>query len=687
MYISNFLPQNSKPKLADRIAFDPYLPAEDLLNEFLRNMINPDIDLGQSYYVGVITKILDPEDTKTKIDDRDVFYSFSDNYERITKDVTDKSINIKRKILFVHIPGFVTSDNVSTKDLNYDTFNKIRVEYKTGENPDPKIGNLVKLQFQNKNSFYNPYIIGIEDIGFDLNGVFDETIKQEYEKYLNCKNNLVLKFPDSPEKVTYNSSTKPVGGYVQAIREIENCFSPAFIKGFLRTLSPSQYGFLDDAKIELRRLELYSDVLETFRDKIQFKQVPGITLVGYSEIQNNFLIKGTEVLFSIKNDTQNINFKNAFYAYLKKQFESALGYTLFYRENSDTNFELNINLNFLFNGSTPKVEDYITISNKLGDGSTYYTRILPPNEPAKTISVEKAPDACDSLIADPRGLYQFVYGINDNKTKPEFNVDHDKRDNNLVQKFYEDKLDPLNYLQINYFKQLIKFENKSFTELTKINSNFYKTSGITNDSYGVKKGENRLNVNFLESNYLPIISNFLINLRQRIAKNELLINNDIKNVFILPREVLRIRKGNTPSSEDPNSRHHYGRAVDIAVYLKLFPDNPNLKTIVQISPEIVALYAEKSKGDLILGHGLFLRQINSYYNHIEFIDNTFDFDKQGSTQLTTNDRFFTDNQTDLEKEISKSINKLERLKELVRDGINYKNPTTGNLDPRFEALL
>ena len=120
-------PKNSKAKVAERVAFDPFLPQQDLINEFIRNSINPDTDAGQTYYLGTITGIINPEDTL--IDSRDIFYSHSDNYERVTVAKSDKKYNLDRKILLVHVPSFLTSPRSSSgNNLNYETFNKIRVE-------------------------------------------------------------------------------------------------------------------------------------------------------------------------------------------------------------------------------------------------------------------------------------------------------------------------------------------------------------------------------------------------------------------------------------------------------------------------------------------------------------------------------------------------------------------------------
>lgn len=685
--VPNSTPSATRSKLAERVAFDPFLPQEDLLNELIRNMINPDSDLGQNYYVGVITNVVKKDDPQIEI--RDIFYSLSDNSERITKDLSDKKYNSKRVSLFVHIPTFITSDKVEANLLNYNNFLKIRVDYNTEGKVEPKPGNIVKIQFQNKASFYNPYVMEIEDVGIEYNDVVSQkqSAKDLYDQFLNCKV-LNIKFPQSAEQITFEKTTKPVGGYVEAIKEIENVFTPGFISAFISTLKESEYGSLKEAIIELKTISVFESVYQKFNSRIQFK-LPNVSLISYTEEieKETYLILGSDVRFSLKQDINNVKFKDAFYEYLKREFQSRLGYTLTYQSNSkDTTFKLNLNLNFLFNATTQNVEDYIKVSEKTSPNTTYYTKVLPADTPPQTIQPNNTPDKCDAIIASPKGLYKFVYGIKEGDKEPNFDREHNSIDNDIIQSYYNDNVDPEFFLNTNYYKKLIGFDkNKDLTNLVSINNKFYTIGGETNDSYGGKK--NDVNTIKMEDDYLPIITEFLKTLRLKISQNELLINNDIKNVLIIPRQVIKIKKGVINPKQDPNSRHFYGRAVDVAVYLKITENNR--KSIVQVKPEIVLLYAEKAKGVRTLGHGLFLDQINTYYNHIEFLDGTYLFETESGPGrlLTTNDRFYTGGITDLEKEIDKSVNKLERLKEEIRNGIDYKNPITGQLDVRFEVLL
>jgi len=71
--VPNSTPSATRSKLAERVAFDPFLPQEDLLNELIRNMINPDSDLGQNYYVGIITNVVKKDDPQIEI--RDIWSS------------------------------------------------------------------------------------------------------------------------------------------------------------------------------------------------------------------------------------------------------------------------------------------------------------------------------------------------------------------------------------------------------------------------------------------------------------------------------------------------------------------------------------------------------------------------------------------------------------------------------------
>ena len=107
--------KNSKAKVAERVAFDPFLPQQDLINEFIRNSINPDTDAGQTYYLGTITGIINPEDTL--IDSRDIFYSHSDNYERVTVAKSDKPKGWKFMKEYVHTDGTVYHKGVEQPSL------------------------------------------------------------------------------------------------------------------------------------------------------------------------------------------------------------------------------------------------------------------------------------------------------------------------------------------------------------------------------------------------------------------------------------------------------------------------------------------------------------------------------------------------------------------------------------------
>ena len=176
---------DKKSKIAERLAFQPFTPQQDLINELIRNMINPDTDLGKTYYVGEVLKII--ENTNQLVDTRDIFYSLTDNKERATKDVYDAKYNSERVILLVHVPSFITSEDVEAKtDLNYKNFLKLRVEHDQ-KKKKIKVGDILKLQFYKQDTFYFPQIIDVAEA--DPNNIKREknAAKDQFDKYLDCR--------------------------------------------------------------------------------------------------------------------------------------------------------------------------------------------------------------------------------------------------------------------------------------------------------------------------------------------------------------------------------------------------------------------------------------------------------------------------------------------------------------------
>ena len=650
-------PSNSKAKIAERIAFDPFLPQQDIINEFIRNTINPDIDSGKTYYLGQVINIIEPDDPS--IDQRDIFYSYSDNSERVSKAIDGKKFNKKRKILLVHIPSFLTNSKKSTSKLNYDSFTKIRVEYFD----NVSIGNIVKLQFYDKNSFYNPHILSVDtDTTPDfIQQESDKAIKA-FNDYKSCKV-LNLSFPTDISKASVKKSTRPAGGYTQGLAEIANIFSKTYVSAFSKGLSPKTHGDITKIKIEIKKVLGNSEVVSGF----EFPNGSTIDFVGNEPIPKDYLLaaNGQDVIISAEDSEFNDKLREEFYNYVKLDLEARTGFTFSF-DNKDNKFALDVNSNFIINKSEKILQDYIDISNLLIDSYSVLRNIPPAKSSSSTASSQTAKpkdfsDKCDADLAKDKTTYDLVHDGKkiDIKFAP-------KSDISIITSFLKKQdFQTEKYIETNYFIELaggIPKEDKKFYTST------------TNDKYG-KGVINSFNIKELKEN-LDKVQNYLKRLKRQIERWEG-YSEKSNDVLVLPIQVFKKRTYPLPIGKvDKNSRHYYGKAFDIRVYLKT--DNK----VVQIPPEIVALYCnlDNIKLDQIIGQGIF-REYR--YNHIEFTTNLTP-EEQKERQL------FTSGKKDpVEKSLEQlppGPSRITKLKEIIRQGANYINPVTKQLDPRFDLL-
>lgn len=679
---SNHLVSNKKPKLAERLAFQPFTPQQDLINELIRNMVSPDIDIGKTYYVGEVLKII--ENSNFYIENRDIFYSLSDNSERATKKTSEKGYNSDRVTLLVHVPSFITSDVVKTSEWNYHNFLKLRVEHDQKKQPI-KVGNVVKIQFHQQNSLYFPMVVDVVDVSLKNIEEKKSQAKDQFNKYLNCRL-LAADFINQKGATDYDVSIKPYGGYVQAIQEIKNAFLPSFIEPFKTTL-PNKFGKSSEIIIQLKTIAVVSEVYAALKEFIGSE---GIAVFDEDDIKKYpeqlYLILGKEVIIQAKDNNLNAELRELFYSYLKQEFMSRLGYTFIYDKDVSTKDDFSVNINaFISYKGEPNVKDYIDKSIKTKSSPSYYFKIPTPATTPQTIKQKSNIEKCDNEGGTSNSLYPIVF---DGK-KPA--VDHDTIDRNIIKSFYDNKITQEQLNSQSYFLKLINKNN--IESLVSLNKSFYTNDFKSFDNYGDK---NIASTKDIKEN-LELIQKFINILVENIASNE---KTDKKNILIVPRQVLKIKKpGPVSQGEDPNSRHYYGKAFDIAVYLKI--DDEGGKKIQQIRPEIVLLYAEKFRNRVedgkieLLGHGLFLQQQTKYYNHIEILK----LKGQQTTQikdpkignysdLIQNQRFFTGNATDIEKRVEESSNKLESLKDVIRNSKEFKNPSPpNNLDERFSRIL
>ena len=620
----------TKGKIAERIAFDPFLPQQDIINEFIRDTINPDIDRGRTYYLGQVVGIIDPDDRE--IDQRDIFYSYSDNINRLTTNVDQKKLNKERKILLVHIPSFLTSPRISTSKLNYNNFTKIRVEYFD----KVEIGNIVKIQFADKNSFYDPQVIGVEK---DIKPKFisDETniAKNKFKEYLQCKvTNLSLK--TTVGDTNSRSLTMPAGGYSQALNEISYIFSDKYISGFKETLSTSQFGDLGKLIIKLQTLKAHPDVVSNF-------PAPANSTYKYTgEVfaDKQYLLFAEEIIFSAVKNTENDNLRNKFFDYIKLDMDSRRSFTVIPVGNT---FYLDINSDFLLNKNDKVLEDYIKISETLKETLTYTSFSgVSSGFPKNIIEQKNFVDKCDAKLAEDKTTYDLVFS----NGKPQKSVP--KSDLSVLTEFSKQQFISAKYLDTNYFK--------------KLNSDI--PTKIIKDTSGKMQS--------VEDN-LRRITKFLERLKIQVENLESYPKNS-NDVLVLPIQVYKKKPVQILKKKD--SQHYYGLAFDIRIYLK--SDNK----IYQIPPEIVSLYCllETVKEGEKIGQGIFR---GKRYNHIEFTGNLSEEDQKQKVIFVSK---LPDPIELLIEKITPGEARVAKLKEIVRQGNSYISPTTKELDPRFDLL-
>lgn len=676
---------NTKAKVAERLAFDPFLPQQDLINEFIRNTITPDNDIGQTYYLGRVIDIIGFNNSE--IDIRDIFYSPSDNYQRATKAVTEKKANTNRKMLLVHVPSFLTNaSNTTSKKLNYNSFTKIRVDY---DEKDPvEIGYLVKIQFRNKDGFYDPYVIGVEKLEKDYINQIEPAI-EEFKKYQNCKiTNFTIS--NNLNNLSTNSNTKPAGGYIQALNELNNVFSVSYIDSFKKIITQTEFGDFNKIIIKANILQVDASIYADFQIP---KDYSYRLSVATTNVTNNYLIFGEDIIISCEKPEKNNDLKDKFYDYVKSNFDSRFGYT--FSKTEGNKFVVDINSNFLVNENKKSVEQYISISKIYKDFNSVTTSVLPgkstdKNASAQSIKPLNTIDKCDADISKDKSNYQLVYDKKPTK-------DLISSDNLIIQKYYDDQIIKTDsYIEKEYLYKLanggtdIK-EEDFLKSIEKKNKKFYSSKNQnadqnTNDKYG-KNENNYLNVGDIPNNFLKV-SSFLKALKKQIETLESVFLGmpEEDDILILPIQVLKIKPNQVLSSQnDKNSRHYYGKAFDIRVYIMSFRGG---RKIYQIPPEIVALYANllTVRGNQTIGHGIFLDK-KKRYNHIEFLE---DPKTMGLPQEEWNQKLlFTGGSDAVEKAIDSvpsGKTRFTKLKEIVRQGSSYVNPTTKRLDPRFELL-
>lgn len=633
-------PRHKKTPVLEKIAFDPFISQQTLINELIRNMVNPDIDQGQTYYIGQVVKKIRLDDDGD-ISARDIFYSPTDNYERASKPISDIKSKTGRVMLFVHVPSFITSDRITVKDLNIDNFNKLRVEHNDTD-LKVEVGNLVKIQFRDKNGFYDPFVVSVEQTSLTV--IMDQasSAKSLFKSYLDCRVNN-LNFETDINSNNLNKKTNPSLGYVQALKEIENVFSSSFINGF-KKLYKNKVDFSDKTVIELRFVQVDKEVYSNFKDNFSFNY---ILEPQQFKVETNYIIK---IFSKFSSDS----LRNLFYSYLEEYFYSRFNNILADNKDEDEgSFSLDLNLNVLLNKKQKLIADYIFVSKKFIDSKFYYevTEISGNNN--NSLKQTESPNTCEAPLWQAQSDYKIVYPFQkdlvcrlDHKTELE---SFSKLNNSWKNDFtYNDF-----YIILGKTEEEVYNGKSSFytTKKTGQNTSYKKQK----ETY-ISKEAMRLNLNEMAS--------FLNNLRRSIAQVEGVAS---ENVLIYPLQIIKLKNGGLKKEDqDPNSRHYYGKAADISIYIRYIESNGNV-SIKQLPQEMVVLYAEKSKpNNIVLGHGIFLNT-NDSYSHIEFLD-----PGSGLTQEEMKQRIYIGGSENDESYLGKQINnasenKLSIIKQYVRE--------------------
>jgi hypothetical protein len=309
-------------------------------------------------------------------------------------------------------------------------------------------------------------------------------------------------------------------------------------------------------------------------------------------------------------------FKELFFKNIESELDNKLGYGAPFTEKDMT---IDINSNRLYGKTQKLLEDYIKASQDMKERNTYYASGTILNENGDSIITPAVSEnACERKFSARQGIYPEVPTINWEAIGKKYELE---------------------------FSKVLKLKKSSF----------YLSSKGAKTNLSFTQGKPALNIGDSPDDYgvhenLKQIKKFLESLKKIIGGREGLALN---NVGI---EILQLLKNYTPiapgRSFNPRSRHFFGKAVDIRVYIR------EGEIIYEIPTEIVFLYAKQVLRDnKHVGYGVLL---SKGYLHVEFLDGSGILDEE----LVT--RVYTANKSDVEKKIQKSeANIIPMLKEYI----------------------
>lgn len=717
--------KNASNKQLEKIAVNPNLPVENLLDEFLRQSLTPNVNDGNNYYIGHVVGVLD---SKSKIGMFDIFNDSTSNLERFFSNKNKRETKDVKKLI-VHIPELFSVGDyaIDTENdiLNYVT--KFRINYSGATKI--KIGDLVKVVFKNNTTFTDPEILSVSDFyNESIIKTRKDSLKEKINSYLECRITQLAGSQGSPINLDSIFFKLPTSGYYQLFNEISLLLSkPGYInfasylgkidkENFIKELSQIKYQLFCDNKVKAIA-ELNSNLKTLLTGKILQKSLND----PVDQLDYEVYLKISTDNIDISNNKDNLK---QLTSYIQERIADKHNFVIenlgiFNTEGSTTNnqfFLLKIDVNLSSDVSVDEnVDSYIQKSEEIKNGgipstSGQETSITTAANTAfvqqnsNTQQCENPAAVINEYYINIKDIQKYKRNIDDrayvdyflNKPSDTLPIPYPS----AKEKLPISSLDILSPKNLKLAGQYVKEKKNpfvSFEDLKKENINFYRIPDkiAKLNQKAIEKGEEIIDINsnfdnenknFISEQALQFrikkISNFLTQLKYVIARNEfvdsasdkkIIDTEKEKRVLILPINVIRIKKG---KSEYKFSRHYFGQAVDFTVYIKDLNDE-----IYQIPPEIVYLYCKKTMAgsNELYGNGIFF---NEMYNHFEFV-----FINDGEENLLSLDN--TKNLTQDEKrngrlwvsgELPEGLKKIQDLtiEKLDKEIINYITKKASN---------
>lgn len=614
----------SKPsgKHAEKISVKSNLPVEDLLQDFLRQNFAPNSNDGNSYYTGIVMKVITSDDENLYL--YDIFEDSMINQERFSNDTNKKEKQKSIKVL-VHIPELfsigdqiiVPGDTKFIDALHYAS--SFKVLYHGNDKISP--GNYVKIVFKNNQSFKDPEIVAIYRAESKTNIVpfANDKIKKAFKSELDCRVDQLSGSEAAPSNLNLSLLSTPTIGYYQFFRTLEALLSTSGQDSFKRN-------YLENVSYSFSDLETTISI----SNKIE------------NTVENNKIVKekilstpSEEYLIYIFLKHPKSQFLTEYASFIEKNITSyqfSSSGLEFNKDNTQCTIIIDVLAFKQSDGQVPSLDTYLKNSEDFknsGVATVANQDIEIQQQNPITVTMNTTMDNCvnqapgnvelyydydlkyknfvDLLLNNKKITLPWKYATEITKVQDLFNTANLKISSEKISKgsdpsvYTFEELLKINKLFYTYPQRILKLKETKQNILNEIKAN---------TNFSVSKN-NFITEDALESR-LYKISNFLYKLRNEIAKNE---GIPISNVLILPTNGVRAK---TMGKQDYEfSRHYFGMAVDFVVIIK-FLDG---ETIKQIPPLVIYLYCRKVLGNerSNTGNGIYDK-----YNHFEYLNYQYD---------------------------------------------------------------